>query len=255
MRLVSYNILDGGEGRADPLGEVIEAQKPDVVVLIEADDDTVVDRIVKRLKMDFVTGKGSKHSVAILTRWTIVESINHASLRSGFDACLLEASVRAKDGTLLPIGAIHLHAHAKNEDEDVRLNELGVVLSAFDRHRKAKTPHLLCGDFNSNSPSQQIDLAHAHPRTRKDAEANGGSIPRRAVEKVVSAGYVDLLHAYDAKWADTTGTFTTQHPQQRVDYCFGFNVEPSRLKSAWIEQDRLATYASDHYPIGVEITG
>ena len=34
MRLVSYNILDGGEGRADPLAEVIEAQRPDVIGLV-----------------------------------------------------------------------------------------------------------------------------------------------------------------------------------------------------------------------------
>ena len=34
MRIVSYNILDGGEGRADPLAEVIEAQRPEVVALV-----------------------------------------------------------------------------------------------------------------------------------------------------------------------------------------------------------------------------
>jgi endonuclease/exonuclease/phosphatase family metal-dependent hydrolase len=27
----------------------------------------------------------------------------------------------------------------------------------------------------------------------------------------------------------------------------------NRIKSAWIEQDRLAKYASDHFPVGVEI--
>ena len=38
MRIVRYNILDGGEGRADPLAEVIEAQRPDLVALVEATD-------------------------------------------------------------------------------------------------------------------------------------------------------------------------------------------------------------------------
>ena len=45
MKLVSYNILDGGEGRADPLAEVIESQSPDIVVLIEADNPDVLERI------------------------------------------------------------------------------------------------------------------------------------------------------------------------------------------------------------------
>jgi hypothetical protein len=30
-------------------------------------------------------------------------------------------------------------------------------------------------------------------------------------------------------------------------------MERSRLKDAWIEYDRLAKYASDHFPVGVEI--
>ena len=35
MRLVSYNILDGGTGRADKLADVIAAQRADLVALIE----------------------------------------------------------------------------------------------------------------------------------------------------------------------------------------------------------------------------
>ncbi len=31
-------------------------------------------------------------------------------------------------------------------------------------------------------------------------------------------------------------------------------LAPGRLKTAWVEQDRLAKYASDHFPIGLELT-
>jgi endonuclease/exonuclease/phosphatase family metal-dependent hydrolase len=255
MRLMSYNILDGGEGRADPLGEVIEAQKPDVVVLVESDDPTVVDRNAKRLRMEHVTGKGAKHSVTIMTKWTIVQSINHAKLAGkDFEACLLEATVKTPKGDTWPIGAVHLHAHARESDEDVRVKQLDLVLRIFERYRKANVPHLICGDFNSNAPTQHIDLAVAHPTTSREAEAQDGKVPRRAVEMIRSAGYIDLLHEFDPHWADTTGTFTTRHPQQRVDYVFGFDVPRRRLKQAWIEQDRLAKFASDHFPIGVELT-
>jgi len=34
MRVVSYNILTGGEGRADPLAEVLLAQRADVIALV-----------------------------------------------------------------------------------------------------------------------------------------------------------------------------------------------------------------------------
>src|SRR5690349_20191113 len=95
MRVVSYNILDGGEGRADPLAEVIEAQRPDVVCLAEASDLAVVERIANRLKMDFVQACGRKKGAAsaLLTRYTIRESVNHALLREGLSKSLLEATL------------------------------------------------------------------------------------------------------------------------------------------------------------------
>src|SRR3954447_8967059 len=93
MRIFSYNILDGGEGRADPLAEVIEAQRADVVALVEASDPAVIERIAGRLKMDFVQGTGPSQASAILSRWTIRESINHAPLRPGLSKSLLEATL------------------------------------------------------------------------------------------------------------------------------------------------------------------
>ena len=93
MRIVSYNILDGGEGRADPLAEVIEAQRPDVVALVEAEDTTVVERIAKRLKMDYVHAPGNTHASVLMSRWTIRESINHAPLHAQFEKSLLEVKV------------------------------------------------------------------------------------------------------------------------------------------------------------------
>ena len=95
MRLVSYNILDGGVGRADPLAETIEAQRPDIVILVEADDPSVVNRISGRLGMDAIHVAGRRHGAAILSRWQIVESINHGLLNDVFSDCVLEATIRA----------------------------------------------------------------------------------------------------------------------------------------------------------------
>src|SRR3954467_4701123 len=80
MRIVSYNILDGGEGRADPLAEVIEAQRPDVVALVEATDLSVIERVARRLRFDYVQAVGRDQASALLTRYTIRDSINHALL-------------------------------------------------------------------------------------------------------------------------------------------------------------------------------
>ncbi len=110
--------------------------------------------------------------------------------------------------------------------------------------------HVLAGDFNANSPVQRIDPALCKARTREEWAANGGGLPRRAVQRVLDAGYVDTLWAARGEAAWGMGSFSTRFPGQRVDYIFGYGM--GRVKEAWIETDRLAKYASDHYPVGAE---
>ena len=251
MRIVSYNILDGGEGRADPIAEVIEAQRPDVVALVEADLGEVVERIANRLKMDFVHAPGNSKASALLSRWPIVQTINHAVMHKQLAKSFLEAVVRTPSGLDIPVGVLHLTAHAREADETQREQELDLILRLTDPHRQAGRAHLLCGDFNANSPIQQIDPDRVKPRTREEWEANGRQIPRWVIQKLLGAGYVDTLAAAVGESAATACSFTTQHPGQRVDYIFAW--QPAPITSAWIEQDRLAKYASDHYPVGAEL--
>ena len=68
------------------------------------------------------------------------------------------------------------------------------------------------------------------------------------------SGYVDTLQAFDPAAATTLTTFTTHQPGQRVDYIFAHSIDHNRIRRASIETDRLATYASDHYPTCAEIT-
>jgi endonuclease/exonuclease/phosphatase family metal-dependent hydrolase len=251
--LVSYNILDGGEGRADPLAEVILAQKADAVAIIEADDPAVLDRLSYRLGMDYVHGEGPKSSAALFSRWPIRDSINHAAVHPEITKAFLEATIIDPAGKEWKFGVIHLPAHATEANERDREKELQIILDAFKPHRESKQPHILCGDFNSNSPVQKIDIARCKESTQKEYDANGKLVPRRVIQKLLNAGYVDTLHACDSKAGETAGSFSTQHPGQRVDYIFAFGFESRAIRSAWIETDRLAKYASDHFPVGAEI--
>jgi exodeoxyribonuclease III len=252
VRIVSYNILDGGEGRADPLAEVIEAQQPDVVALVEADNAAVVERIASRMKMDFVQAAGRRHGAAILSRWPILESINHSLLHEIFSDCVLEATLSTPLGQEWTVAAIHLHPRARFEDEARREQEIDQILKIFAAHRAENRPHLLAGDFNANSPIQTIDPLKCKPRTREDIAANGGEIPRTAIQKLLDAGYVDSLEALHSATAGKIGSFTTQFPGQRVDYIFTHGIPRENLADARIEQDRLAQFASDHFPAVLE---
>jgi endonuclease/exonuclease/phosphatase family metal-dependent hydrolase len=253
MRLLSYNILDGGEGRADPLAEVMLAQRPDVVAVVEADDDAVQQRILSRLKMDFIAAQAKKHQAALYSRWRIAESVNHSALHPDLDGEYLEVKVIEPNEREWEIGVVHMPAHAREQDEAKRERELATLLKIFEPHRKANRPHLLVGDFNSNSPMQNIDPARCKERTRENIKAIGGHIPRRVVKTILDAVYFVTLAVFDPDSAANRGSFSTQFPGQRVDYIFAFGFQVQQIKYAWIEQDRLAKYASDHFPVGVEI--
>lgn len=254
MRLLSYNILKGGLGRADPIAEIIEASRADVVTLLEADDQSVVERIAYRLKMDIVYAKGKKHAAAILSRLPIAESVNVAPLAQQITGSFVTATIAAAPGHPFGIAAVHLHPHATAKDEQIRMKEIHVVLKQLASWRQRGLPHLLAGDFNANSPIHEIDAAKVKPSTRQRMEAAGGQIPREVITTILSEGYIDTLHTHHGESAAKMGTFTTHHPGERVDYIFAHGLQPSQISSAWIETDRLATYASDHYPIGAEIS-
>ena len=56
MKIMAYNILEGGEGRIDPLAEVIRLADADVVMVAEAWDDGLFHRLADRVGMDPVSG-------------------------------------------------------------------------------------------------------------------------------------------------------------------------------------------------------
>lgn len=252
MRIVSYNILDGGTGRADPLGEVIEAQHPDVVGLVEADDEAVVTRIARRLGMDWIRATGKVHALSILSRYPITETTNYAPLREDLSRGLLVTRVLVEK-VEVEVALTHLHPYAAQADEDRRQQEIDTILQLLPTGREFGPVQVLMGDLNSNSPTQNIDPQLCKPSTRQAWEANGGIIPRRVIQTVLDHGFIDTLEVYNPTESHSSGTFSTQFPGQRVDYIFLRGIERMRVRSAWIERDRLAKYASDHFPVGAEI--
>src|SRR5437868_8109489 len=69
MRLVTWNILDGGAGRIDRIADVLRALAPDVVALQEANDEDAVRRVAGALGVNAYWGAAnSPYAVAWLSR-------------------------------------------------------------------------------------------------------------------------------------------------------------------------------------------
>jgi endonuclease/exonuclease/phosphatase family metal-dependent hydrolase len=179
IRVVSYNLMTGGVGRADPLAEVLLAQRADVIGLQEADDVAVLRRLSWRLGMDFVRADCAGGAVALFSRYAIADSVNAGLLRGSVSPSL-RATLRI-DGRPVTVDVIDLRSA-----DAVELADDGVAIARLVSNSVEGMPHPTKGN------------------------------PPRFINQI---------------W-----------PGPEV-----------RVIDHWIERDRLATYASDHYPVGAVI--
>jgi len=256
MRLMTYNILEGGEGRVDPLAETVRLAGADVVVVQEAWDRELFQRLADRLHMDCFLAEhptNAQGHCGLLSRWRIREAVNHAGVRSGGEARLSRAVFHAvveSGGVTLPVIGVHLHAGELWENEERRLEELEEVLEIGGIF--SGMPHVIAGDFNSSHPQQVIDESKVRPATRERVGRQGNEFPRKVVRAMLEAGYVDA-HALHHAGKELGRSFTTAHPAMRVDYIF---VSPDlcpQVRSCDVFTPSIGRYASDHYPVVAEL--
>jgi len=191
IRIVSYDIMNGGVGRADPVAEVLLAQHAHIIAIHKSDDLSVLRRLSDRLSMDFALAASESGNVAILSKGTIIDTTDlgftHPNFGGGINACI---QIDSADGTKTSSVSVCVFNHITNQ---ILSQFLGTSIvastSAGNCDRQANTPILA---------------------TRQFAE------PARSVSRL---------------WA----------------------ADSQFIARAWVETDRLACFASDHLPVGIEV--
>jgi exodeoxyribonuclease-3 len=255
VRLLSYNIREGGVGRAEQIAEVIGAAEPDVVALQEARDPRVVERIAELAGFPFC-GARRMHSTGFLSRLPVVDHgwrhpphTRHA---------LLEVSL----GEGLPrVFVLHLRAWFSKWSEARRARELRGLLDGIqeqlERERHAFAFHVLCGDFNALAPGERFDPSPMPAWIRGMVWLSGRDIARSTIEMMRADGYVDAWRTVHPDLEGKPGyTFPVWNPHVRLDYVFTPAAYATRIVGCEVrrEPDAVRT-ASDHYPLLVELTG
>jgi endonuclease/exonuclease/phosphatase family metal-dependent hydrolase len=252
MRLMTYNLFNGGAGRVDPLAEVIRLAEADVVMVQEAMDETLLHQLADRLKMDrFVAGnpRNPQGATAILSRLPIVEAVNHSPLDRRITRSMFHAVVQA-GAQRLPIIGLHLHARETLADEQVRLGELPALLDIAQAFHQR--PHVIAGDFNTNSPAQVIEVAALRPKVRERIAPQNDEHPREVIRTMLGRGYVDA-HAQGRTPEQFGRSFTTAYPATRVDFVLLSLEAAPLLRSCEVFTPEMAKYASDHFPVVAEL--
>lgn len=254
MRLLTYNILKGGFGRAEEIAEVIRAAKPDVVALQEAIDPVVVDRIARLAGFRF-SGSRPSHSTAFLStvpvlnyEWRHPPRTRHA---------LLEVSFAEGFPRLF---VLHLRAWFSKWSERQRARELRGLLDGIKtqlvREHHAFAFHLLAGDFNALGPGERFDSSPMPAWIRGMVWLSGRDIARSTIELMKSNGYLDAWRQVHPDLENEPGhTFPVWNPHVRLDYVFTPAEFASRFTACEVRRTPdIVRTASDHFPLLVEIS-
>jgi endonuclease/exonuclease/phosphatase family metal-dependent hydrolase len=242
FRLLTYNIQRGGRGREAALGRVISACTPDLVVLQEARDPAVVERLARECGMA-QWGAQARSSLGFLSRAPVSHFAWHwpRGSRHAFLELVLQDGAR--------IFGVHLAAVHSAWTERRRLRELRALLAAIAEHQHGF--HVLAGDFNTLAPGELLDIRQLPYRLRTLVWLSGGQIRWRTIQAVLSAGYVD---GYRLLNPETPGvTFPARAPHIRLDYVFLPQNFTMALRACSVVTDANAASASDHLPVLADI--
>jgi endonuclease/exonuclease/phosphatase family metal-dependent hydrolase len=253
LRLLTYNIREGGVGRAEEIAEVIKAASPDVVALQEARDPAVVQRIAGLAGFRF-SGSRRLHSTGFLSNvpvlnfgWRHPPRTRHALL----EVALADGFPR--------LFVLHLRAWFSKWTERRRAQELRGLLDGIQeqliREQHAFAFHLLAGDFNALAPGEVLDASHMPRWIRGMIWLSGRDIARTTIEMMQSDGYVDAWRTLHPDQGESGCTFPVWDPHVRLDYVFTPIAYASRFTACEVRRipEKVRT-ASDHFPLLVEIS-
>lgn len=254
MRLLTYNIREGGVGRAAEIAEVIKVAGPDVVALQEARDPIVVERIARLADFSY-WGSQRSHSTGFLSKVPVLEHAWRHPPRTRH--ALLEVSFA---GGFPRLFVLHLRAWFSKWSERQRARELRGLLDGIQqqliREQHAFAFHLLAGDFNALAPGERFDSSPMPRWIRGMIWLSGRDIARSTIAMMQSDGYVDAWRTLHADQENDPGyTFPVWNPHVRLDYVFTPAKFASRFTACEVRRSPdAARAASDHFPLLVEIS-
>jgi endonuclease/exonuclease/phosphatase family metal-dependent hydrolase len=184
-----------------------------------------------------------------LSRLPIVEAVNHSPLDPRITRSMFHAVVQA-GSRRLPVIGLHLHARETLSDEQIRMGEVPAILDIA--HLFYNRPHVIAGDFNTNSPAQRIDVKALRPKVLPRIASQQYEHPREVLRTMLEKQYVDA-HAQGRTPEQFGRSFTTACPATRVDFVLLSPEAAPLLRSCEVFTPEMAKYASDHFPVVAEL--
>lgn len=249
LRLMTYNILNGGRGREQALREVLRHVQPDIAVLQEVRDPRPIEDWARSLGMQaLIAGDRALFRLALLSRLPVVSWQAHRPFPPMLNP-FLEAEVESASGKRLWIYGVHLAPWYSALMELWRRWEIRAVLQRAQAHFQDLC--LLAGDFNTLGPSDTTRVQAMPLPLRLMIWSQGGRIYRFAIPEVLRAGFRDCFRALHP--TDAGLTLPASAPNARLDYIFASpSLLPYLRACAVVREPDIVREASDHCPLVAE---
>ncbi|SCL32694.1 Exonuclease III [Micromonospora pallida] len=261
LRVMTWNIRTGGRDRTGPdrrdrVLRVIADQRPDVLALQELrgfDAADTMDRFAEAVGMRaYLARTWFGQPVAVLVRppWRVLVA---APVRRPFHHAAQRVTLATAEAGPLTVLGTHLDPYCGRR----RLLEAGWLAAAV--RRAPGEAVLLAGDLNTLDPygdhAARIGRLPAAYR-RRHLRRDGQTVETRAVARLYRAGLVDLFtHAGtgEPETAPTTEGGGAEFSGMRLDYLLGTPALAGRARDCRVVRGGEREYASDHYPVVVDI--
>ncbi|WP_155350761.1 endonuclease/exonuclease/phosphatase family protein [Acrocarpospora pleiomorpha] len=263
MRIMTLNVLLGGEDRFGALRTIIAAERPDLLVLQECvgwEDGVRLSAVAEVIGVPAdgkhtILGRanarssGRRYNVCVVSRTPILQWRVH--MPPTLAHCVVEAELAWPDADE-PL--LLLATHLVHSDEDSRLTEVGELLALASPERLATRPCVLVGDLNA------LDRDDPYPADldRRLAAAGMhkyGHPPRfEVMDRLHAAGWMDALRARPRshRWVTAQRNRGTATVDTRTDYILLSPPLAPRLAGAEVID---VGSASDHHALVAEFLG
>jgi endonuclease/exonuclease/phosphatase family metal-dependent hydrolase len=245
LRVITFNIRDGGITRETRIREILLTLQPDLLFIQEVVDPDVILDLAQTLHMTPVLASGwTKRRVALLTRFPVISQRSHSPFPK-LSRDFLEVTVEYRPQQPIRLFAVHLAAQPFALFELWRLMEISAVLRCASTD--PSMPCLIAGDFNAVAPDDSVITNSLPFRLKLMLFLQGNRFFRRVISKVMFTGFVDC---YRILHADPGFTLPPPNPTIRFDYLFANPTLRSALRDCFVvRQPASVDDASDHYPV------
>ena len=249
MKIMTYNILNGGAGREQLILSVIQSIQPDIVILQEVYTPKFLQDLADALEMEpFFANGNQKRRVALLSHLPIRSVKSHHPILPIWRN-VVASEIEYQPGQYLHLFGIHPKADLGIISEGWRWLEARQILSYVSAYENK--PCLIAGDFNAIAPGDSIRMEMLPWWLKLKIRLQGNRAYHFSIQAYMAAGFTDCFRYLNQ---DEAGyTLPPPDPNSRLDYIFVNSALKLFLKRSWVvRQPSVVEDASDHYPVVAE---